>query len=132
MGPRPGGAAPAPGSPRVTAVSWGRVEVEGAEQPFRDVKLFPGGAREWDWTETGTHHRPGVQPADLEELLERGATTVVLSRGMLKQLRVPAATIEWLKCHGVELSVLETGEAVKRYNELRETVFVGALIHSTC
>ncbi len=124
--------APSPTSPRVTAVSWGRVEVEGSEHPFRDAKLFPGGAREWDWTETGTHHRPGVQPADLEELIERGATTIVLSRGMLKQLRVPSATREWVEGHGVELHVLETDEAVDRYNELRETVAVGALIHSTC
>jgi hypothetical protein len=108
------------------------VQVEGSEHPFRDAKLFPGGAREWDWTETGTHHRPGVQPADLEELLERGATTIVLSRGMLKQLRVPSATREWLEGHGIELHVLETDEAVDRYNELRKTVAVGALIHSTC
>jgi hypothetical protein len=116
----------------VTEISWGRVEVEGVEQPFRDVKLFPGGAREWDWTETGTHHRPGVQPTDLEELLDRGATTIVLSSGMLKQLRVPSATREWLERHGVELFVLATDEAVDRYNQLRETVAVGALIHSTC
>lgn len=121
-----------PASPRVTSVSWGRVEVEGSKDAFRDAKLFPGGAREWDWAETGTHHRPGVQPADLEELLERGASTIVLSRGMLRQLRVPSATREWLEAQGVELHVLETDEAVRRYNELRETVAVGALIHSTC
>ena len=37
---------------------------------FRDAKLFPGGSRKWDWNETGTHHTPGIQPADVKELLE--------------------------------------------------------------
>lgn len=132
MKPTSGAADPVPASPRVTAISWGRVDVEGMAHPFRDAKLFPGGAREWDWNETGTRHRPGVQPADLEELLDRGATTVVLSRGMLRQLRVPHSTREWLEDQGIEVHVLESDEAVDRYNELREAVAVGALIHSTC
>src|ERR671917_181067 len=69
-------------SPRVTHLSWGRLEVEGVDAPFKDAKLFPGGARAWDWREPGTSHEPGIQPADVEELLERGATTVVLSKGV--------------------------------------------------
>ena len=40
-------------SPRVVVLAWGKIEVEGAGT-FRDAKLFPGGAREWDWRETGT------------------------------------------------------------------------------
>jgi len=68
-------------SPKILSLSWGRVEVAGADRRYKDAKLFPGGSRAWDWTETGTHHVPGVLPADLEELLERGAEEVVLSRG---------------------------------------------------
>ena len=44
-------------------LSWGHVEVEGYPT-FKDTKVFPGGAREWDWRETGTGHVPGIQPAD--------------------------------------------------------------------
>lgn len=113
-------------------MSWGRVEVEGASTPFKDVKLYPGGSREWDWRETGTSHVPGVQPADLEELLEHGADVVVLSRGQLHALRVPEATLLWLRERGVEAHVHGTKEAVARYNELAEGRPVGALIHSTC
>jgi NAD(P)-dependent dehydrogenase (short-subunit alcohol dehydrogenase family) len=43
---------------------------------------MPGGGREWNWLETGTHHNPGIQIAEVEELLEHGAGVVVLSRGM--------------------------------------------------
>ena len=73
-------------SPRIARVSWGRLEVEGYPI-FKDAKLFPGGARAWDWRDTGTQHEPGTQPADVEELLEHGATVVVLSRGMTGRLR---------------------------------------------
>ena len=119
-------------SPRIEDLSWGRVVVVGAPAPYKDAKLFPGGSREWDWTETGTSHVPGVQPADLEELLDHGAEVVVLSRGQLRALRVPEETLDWLRGRGVEAYVHGTREAVERYNDLAGRRPVGALIHSTC
>ena len=119
-------------SPRVTHLSWGRLEVEGEDGPFKDAKLFPGGARAWDWNETGTSHEPGIQPADVEELLERGATVIVLSKGFHERLGVTPETLRVLEDRGVAAHVRQTGEAVPLYNELRETGKVGALIHSTC
>jgi len=70
-----------PNSPRISHLSWGHIEVEG-HPPFKDAKIFPGGAREWDWRETGTRHVPGIQPADVRELIEHGAKAVVLSKGI--------------------------------------------------
>jgi hypothetical protein len=119
-------------SPRVTHLSWGRLEVEGVDGPFKDAKLFPGGARVWDWRETGTSHDPGVQPADIEELLERGATAVVLSKGFDERLGVTRDALRVLEDRGVPAHVRQTEEAIRLYNELRETERVGALIHSTC
>ncbi|MGH7557922.1 MAG: Mth938-like domain-containing protein [Gemmatimonadota bacterium] len=119
-------------SPRIEGLEWGRIEVEGARAPYKDAKLWPGGSREWDWNETGTRHEPGVQPADVEELLEHGATTVVLSRGIQRRLRVRADTLEMLEERGVRSHVVQTLEAVRLYNELREREAVGGLFHSTC
>lgn len=124
-------------SPRITHVSWGRLEIEndsGTEaQSFKDAKLYPGGARAWDWNETGTSHTPGIQPADVDELLEHGASVVVLSRGMNKRLQVKPETLDMLDDAGVETHVLETEQAVERYNELQaEEAAVGGLFHSTC
>lgn len=121
-----------PPSPEITHLAWGRLEVAGFDAPFKDAKLFPGGARAWDWRETGTHHRPGIQPADVEELLAHGATVVVLSSGFYRQLHVCPETLELLRRRGVAAHVLPTEAAVRRYNELRRTEAVGALIHSTC
>lgn len=118
-------------SPRITALSWGRVEIDDGRS-FKDVKLFPGGARAWDWRETGTRHVPGIQPADVVELVERGATGVVLSKGVLERLQVAPETLQWLKDKGVSVAVLQSEQAVERYNELSEKGPMGALIHSTC
>lgn len=119
-------------SPAVTRLSWGRVEVEGRDAAFRDAKLYPGGSREWDWNETGTRHVPGIGPSDVEELLERGANVVVLSRGIHGRLGVREETLRMLEERGVAVHILRTEEAVRLYNELREGEKVGALIHSTC
>jgi len=118
-------------SPRIARLSWGCMEVEG-HPPFKDAKVFPGGAREWDWRETGTRHEPGIQPADVQELVEHGAKVVVLSKGIWERLQVCPETLEVLANNGIEVEVLQTEAAVKRFNELRETVPVGGLFHSTC
>jgi hypothetical protein len=118
-------------SPKILSVSWGRMDVAGLGVG-KDFKLYPGGGREWDWSETGTAHQPGIQPADVVELLEHGAVAVVLSRGMDEQLHVDPATLRELAERGIEVHVLETREAVTRYNELADRVAVGGLFHSTC
>ena len=117
-------------SPRITNLAWGRLEVEGGI--FKDAKLFPGGARAWDWNETGTRHEPGIQPGDVEELLERGTTAIVLSKGFYGRLGVTPEALQMLEDRGVAVHVRQTEEAIALYNELRETQKVGALIHSTC
>ncbi len=118
-------------SPRITHLSWGRLEVE--DRPaFKDAKLFPGGAREWDWSETGTAHVPGIQPSDVAEVLEHGATTIVLTKGVYERLRVCPETLKMLSDQGVAVHVLQTEEAVRVYNRLAETDPVGGLFHSTC
>lgn len=119
-------------SPRITDLSWGRVQVETINQGFKDAKLFPGGAREWDWKETGTEHVPGIQPADVEELLRHGAKIIILSRGIWNRLHVCPETLEKLKQTRSEVHVLQTEDAVNLYNKLAGKKAVGALIHSTC
>jgi len=123
-----------PAPPKISNLTWGSVEVDASEgtETYRDAKLWPGGSRGWDWNETGTSHRPGIQPADVEELVDHGAETVILSRGQNRRLQVKDETVEWLERRGVDVEILESNEAVRRYNELADDEQVGALIHSTC
>jgi hypothetical protein len=107
------------------------MEVEGLGRG-KDFKLYPGGGREWDWTETGTRHVPGIQPADVVELLERDCRVVVLTRGMQLALRTCPETLALLRDRGIPVHVEETCAAVSLYNELAEEFPVGGLFHSTC
>lgn len=119
-------------SPRITNLSWGRMMINDVGSG-KDFKLWPGGGREWDWRETGTQHEPGIQPADVEELLDRGCGTIVLSRGKLLMLHTCPETLDMLKSGGIVVHVAETSEAVRIYNELASRgEAVGGLFHSTC
>lgn len=118
-------------SPTVTSISWGRTQVDGLGR-FKDVKLWPGGGRAWDWTETNTSHRPGVQPGDITELLDHGCEAIILGSGMLGALGVCPETLELLRERGVEVHVERTEAAVALYNRLAGSRPVGGLFHSTC
>jgi hypothetical protein len=119
-------------SPQINHVSWGRLEVEGTAEPYKDAKLFPGGSREWNWRESGTSHNPGIQIADVQELLEHGSKVVVLSRGMAECLHVPSETLEFLEQRQIPVHVLPTQHAVALYNKLARTQLAGGLFHTTC
>lgn len=120
-----------PPSPRIEHLSWGRMRIEDFGSG-KDFKLYPGGARAWDWTETGTRHAPGIQPADVEELLVHGAKVVVLSQGMYRVLQVCPETLRRLEQQAVTVHVRETREAAELYNTLAGHEPVGGLFHSTC
>lgn len=118
-------------SPHIDDLNWGSLVTDVGT--FRDAKLWPGGGRAWDWTETGTSHQPGIQPADVDELIGHGAGTVILSRGQQQRLQVMDETLDELHDRGVTVEVLATPGAVDRYNALAAAGDpVGALIHSTC
>lgn len=118
-------------SPPITSDRWGRIEVAG--RGFKDAKLWPGGARGWDWTETGTDHGDGVRPDDVRELLDHGAQHIVVGRGRLGRLAVHPDTHRLLDERGVPYDVLDTADAIRRYEALRASgTAVGAVIHTTC
>lgn len=109
------------------------MKVEGSDTLYKDCKVWPGGKRTWDWRETGTQHRPGVQPADVNEIVNTGIQTLVIGRGMEKALQVPEETLAFIRSKGIHALVLQTEKAVAQYNKLvKEGVAVGGIFHSTC
>lgn len=119
-------------SPRITSISWGKMKVEELGGG-KDFKLWPGGGREWDWTETNTHHTPGIQVDDIRELIEEGAKEIILSRGMMLALKTCKETKSFLKDEGIPFHILETKKAAALYNKLIDDgIAVGGLFHSTC
>jgi len=119
-------------SPAVLSDSWGHLEIDGLGE-LRDAKLWPGGGRAWDWDETQTRHVPGIQPADVRELLDHHPEVVVLSKGRELRLRATPEALALLDECNVEVFWDETSAAIEEYNRLAgEGVRVAALLHSTC
>jgi hypothetical protein len=119
-------------APRIGHIEWGSMQVEGVGQG-KDFKLYPGGARPWDWNETGTRHEPGIQPADVQELIDAGCRFIVLSQGFDGVLKTCPETVELLQQHGITVHIARTPEAVDLYNDLvAHAQLVGGLFHSTC
>lgn len=118
-------------SPEITDCRWGKVEID-SNRVFKDAVLFPGGASEWDWNETNTHHQPGIMPADVEKLLDNGAEYIILSKGYYERLDTAPPTFQLLDEKNIPYKQLQTEEAVSAYNRVRKEKPVGALIHSTC
>ena len=75
---------------------------------------------------------PGIQPADVREVLDHGPKVVVLSRGMAECLRIPRETLDFLKERGIEAHILPTAQAAELYNRLAKEGPVGGLFHTTC
>ena len=116
----------------ITGFRWGEIIVAG-DRRFKDARLHPDGAEEWDWRKTGTRHDPGIQPADFADLLALRPDVVILSRGVDLVLQVPQATIAYAREQAKEVLVLQSEQAVAEYNKrLAAGERVVALIHSTC
>lgn len=119
----------------ISYLSWGQMIVTTGSEThrFKDCKIWPGGVRAWDWNETGTRHAPGIQPADLQEILEHNPEIIILGCGMLQRLGVCPETEELLRSRGLPYHLLATPQAVELYNDLaRQGKRVGGVFHSTC
>jgi hypothetical protein len=120
---------------QITHVEWGKMQVtiDGTLYVFKDCKVWPGGAKEWDWNAAGTHHKPGIQPADIMEIIEKGIDVMILSRGMDLMLHTCPETEDLLDERGIEYRIEETNEAVRLFNHLCiQGKRVGGIFHSTC
>ncbi|XP_018591682.1 mth938 domain-containing protein isoform X2 [Scleropages formosus] len=103
-------------SPEIASLSWGHMKVKGCASSYKDCK-----------------HYPGVQPADLEEILKKGVDILVIGRGMSEALQVPSSTLDYVRQQGVNVKVFQTEKAVREYNTLAgQGAKVGGVFHSTC
>lgn len=118
-------------SPAIESFKWGSVTTAEGNS-YKDVMLYPGGSREWDWNRTGTSHVPGILPEDVQFLLDRDAEVIILSKGVNERLRTSDKTFNLLKEKNIPYYQLQTEKAIERYNKLCKEKAVGALIHSTC
>jgi hypothetical protein len=111
---------------RLEHYSFGRVVADGEERTS-DLIVLPG-RLVTDWWRRDGH---SLVMEDLDEVVDELPERLVLGCGAHGRLRPDPAVIEELARRGVDVEVLRTDEAVRRYGELDERRAAAAL-HLTC
>jgi hypothetical protein len=111
---------------RLREYSFGRILVDGQEQT-KDLIVLPDRVVTNWWRKEG--HSLSIE--DLGEVEDELPEKLILGTGAHGQLRPPPAVIEELRRRGIDVEVLHTDEAVRRYAELDDRRTAAAL-HLTC
>ena len=111
---------------RLEGYEFGRVIVDGEEQT-RDVIVLPGRVVSNWWRNDGH----SLVLDDLDDVLDELPERLVVGTGHDGRMRPDPAAIQELRERGVEVEVLRTPEAVRRYGELNPAAAAAAL-HLTC
>ncbi|MFL5819149.1 MAG: MTH938/NDUFAF3 family protein [Solirubrobacteraceae bacterium] len=111
---------------RLEDYSFGRLTVDGTEQR-RDVIVLPHRVVT-DWWRRDGH---SLVIGDLHDVLDELPERLIVGNGAHGRLKPHPAVIDELRRRGVEVEVLETDDAVRRYNELDRRRAAAAL-HLTC
>ena len=72
------------------------------------------------------------RPANIQEIIDTDACTVVLSRGMYKRLKTMPETATSLEKAGITIHQLQMEKSVTKYNNLCKDEQVDGLIHTIC
>jgi hypothetical protein len=112
--------------PRIERYSFGRITVDGVDET-RDVIILPGRVVHGWWRRNGH----ALVLADVEEVLDELPERLVIGTGAYGQMQPDPAALAELRARGVEVDVLPTGEAVRRYREL-DPKRAAAALHLTC
>ena len=105
---------------------FGRVTVDGHEET-RDVIVLPRRVVRGWWRQEG--HRLVLE--DLVEVLDELPARLLIGTGAYQRMRPDPGALEALRARGVEVEVLPTAEAVRRYARLDPGTTAAAL-HLTC
>lgn len=111
---------------RLEGYRFGRIVVDGREH-VRDLIVLPGRVVANWWRKDGH----ALVPEDLAEVLEELPERLVIGTGAMGRMRPDPAVLELLRVRGVEVEVLPTEEAVRRYGEL-DPARTAAALHLTC
>jgi hypothetical protein len=112
--------------PRLEDYSFGRLVVEG-EEHTRDLIVLPTRVVPNWWRREGH----SLHMDDLEEVVDELPERLIVGCGAHGQLEPDPAVIDALERRGIDVEVLHTADAVRRYGELDER-HTAAALHLTC
>lgn len=111
---------------RLEGYRFGRIVVDGREH-VRDVIVLPGRVV-GDWWRKDGH---ALVREDLAEVWEELPERLVIGTGAAGRMRPDPGLLCELRERGIEVEMLPTAEAVRRYGEL-DPERTAAALHLTC
>jgi hypothetical protein len=111
---------------RLENYSFGHLAVDGREAT-NDVIVLPGRVVH-NWWRSDGH---ALVLDDLRDVLDELPPHLVVGTGAYGRMRPDPITLEQLRERGIEVEVLPTDEAVRRYGEL-DPAGAAAALHLTC
>jgi len=111
---------------RIEGYTFGRVVVDGVEQT-KDVIVLPGRLVPNWWRKKG--HSPAME--DLGDVMDELPERLIVGTGAAGQMVPARGTLRRLRERGVDVEVMRTDDAVRRYAEL-DPARTAAALHLTC
>jgi hypothetical protein len=112
--------------PSLTGYRFGRIVLDGEEVSGDLIVLPDRVVRNW-WRLDGH----ALVLDDLEDVLDELPARLVVGTGHDGRMRPDPRALEALRGRGIEVDVLRTDEAVRRYGEL-DPMSTAAALHLTC
>ncbi len=111
---------------RIEGYRFGRVVVDGREETA-DVIVLPDRVVR-NWRRLDGH---GLALSDLDSVLDELPDRLLIGTGANGRLHPDPVTLELLRRQGIEVEVLPTDSAVRRYQQL-DPAATAAALHLTC
>jgi hypothetical protein len=111
---------------RIEGYRFGRVLVDG-EEHTRDVIVLPGRVVPNWWRKDGH----SLVLDDLQDVLAELPETLVVGTGAYERMHPDPRTVDELRGRGIDVQVLPTDEAIRRFEDL-DPARSAAALHLTC
>jgi hypothetical protein len=111
---------------RIEKYSFGHIVIDG-EEHTKDVIILPDRVVSNWWRRDGH----SLVMEDLEGVLPDLRKHLVIGSGAYGRMNPDPRTIELLEARGIEVEILTTGDAARRYGEL-DRASTAAALHLTC
>ncbi len=111
----------------IDSYKFGGIVIDGVAYSV-DVIVFPDRVRSGWWREVG--HSLSVK--DLGEVLDFKPDILVVGTGQSGMMKIPEKTRNAIASHGIEFLAMNTGEAVKTFNDRVGGEKVVGAFHLTC
>lgn len=111
----------------IDSYSFGRIVIDG--RTYNSDVIVHGDGVEANWYRKEGH---SLCVQDLGRILPLKPSILIIGTGHSGAMDVPQETLQFVESKGIQVVVLQTKEACKRFNELAKSHRVVAALHLTC